>query len=1722
MSKSESKYYIRSKIREVLKLLSPKEKRIVDLFYGFNSGKKYTQKEIAHKLGASEIYVNVVIEDIENKLSKYLSEFKSNYDFYANEDDDFYHIEAVDEETKKLIAQMSDAFFSMFQGIDPVLVEDSLNFLPRKDKEIVFLYYGLDGIHCLDYDDIANKFGITVDEVDEILEKSISKTKRVLKKGKNDVSKGTSHRKRYLQLTSKHGQKNIDLAMSYLDEKTQNIIKEYCAINNSLTLRELGEKYGLSIGSIYNILNNGLKKIESTLQVINGGLTKEDFYRIFDDFEENKVDEILSLFDEKEKNLIESHYGFNKERKTLSELAKMYETSEDNIASEIRNVIKHIGKKLRKLNKINLAKFYLKFEGYTKEQVDEAIAKLDEKKKDIIVAYYGLRGEKESLKSICEKNDINEKTIYNHVAKAVQEISKLLENPSVVVNKKSVGRPPKKFSKNNFYNKFEGYTQEEIDSAISKLDEKEKAFILSCVDDLLITELAEKFNINPKTVSIYKSIITKKVKQLLENPDAVVDKKAETKAKTFYDKFEGYTKEQVDSAISKLGEKEKSFILSCIDGLSIAELVEKYNFNSETISVYKSKITKKVRQLLENPDAIVDKKTETKAKDFYDKFEGYTKEQVDAAISKLSEKDQDIVALTYGLKGENLSKEEICVKYAVRSNYYYAYLSNIVKKVKKVLENPTAVANKKREVKQVEKSKIKTFYDKFEGYTQEQVDEAISKLDEKEKAFILSCVDGLSIAELVEKYNFNPGTVSVYKSKIAKKIKQLLENPNAVVNKKRKVEKVVQNKMNTFYDKFKGYSIEEINEKISKLDDRKKGVLCAYYGLGVEKESLKTISKKYEISEKYIYLYISNIVKEISNLLKNPDSVIKLSKKEKFYQKFEGYTVEQVDEAISKLSDKESDIITLSYELEGSFLSKEELAKKYDASQGYMWTCLNRAIEKIKILLDNPDFSLRTKRKRTAKVKMIVEETKKEEVIYKNEDLLYAYLTNGDKEAYEKLIENNLNLVSYIIQKMYVGSSEKRQEFHDEVYSYGVEGLIRAIQLFDVKRINEVKFSTYASKWIDGRIKKYLSKGNKSVNAISLDDPLFDGDDRTIENKVADEYDFTEDIAENDYETYKSKKIHYCLENLEEKERKILEMYFGFNGQNRIGQQEIANIMGISQAHVSRLITVITRKLAVELNEFKGEYSLGSKTGVDQVETKDEKKELIEKMNKVFFSLFDEKKETEIREKLNELLGKKSRKIVSLYYGLDGKNCLDYDEIADKFKISVDVVSNIIDDSIKKLRSENNSNKNVIKQKNIIEYFYQKFEGYSREQIDEVVSKLSNKEREILSLTYGLDGEILPSKEIGERYGFKGDYIYVYNSNLVRKIQKILSGSQSVARTRDSKNELEKFYSHFIGYTKEQVKVAVSTLYSKYSKFTRKLLGTEGKELTKAEIAQFFGISSSAVSNAINKSIEEIIAFMGNSKGFIKGKDEFYNMFTGYSEDQIDKAFLTLNEDGKRLVSDYYGLDCLRLREEDIAEARGIPAGNLYYLVNEQISLIKEALIINASAEQELEIRRSKLKLLVEKYGKDAVKVAVEDLSNFEKSFIAMYYKLGDTKYYSLSEIYEKIGSEEYLFIIEDKILEKISLIIENSPKMVKIKEMQDKFIRKMVDKENYKEAFKTLSSGEVKLIVAYYGLNGKDIMTLDELSSKLNVSNNAVMKHIEKIIEKLNSYFRTNKNSKK
>jgi len=81
--------------------------------------------------------------------------------------------------------------------------------------------------------------------------------------------------------------------------------------------------------------------------------------------------------------------------------------------------------------------------------------------------------------------------------------------------------------------------------------------------------------------------------------------------------------------------------------------------------------------------------------------------------------------------------------------------------------------------------------------------------------------------------------------------------------------------------------------------------------------------------------------------------------------------------------------------------------------------------------------------------------------------VLIAKSQQGDKEAREVLIENNLGLVHAIVHR-FVGRGVEPED----LFQIGSIGLMKAIDNFDLAY--NVKFSTYAVPLITGEIKRFL------------------------------------------------------------------------------------------------------------------------------------------------------------------------------------------------------------------------------------------------------------------------------------------------------------------------------------------------------------------------------------------------------------------------------------------------------------------------------------------------------------------------------------------------------------------------------------------------------------------------------------------------------------------------
>lgn len=221
-------------------------------------------------------------------------------------------------------------------------------------------------------------------------------------------------------------------------------------------------------------------------------------------------------------------------------------------------------------------------------------------------------------------------------------------------------------------------------------------------------------------------------------------------------------------------------------------------------------------------------------------------------------------------------------------------------------------------------------------------------------------------------------------------------------------------------------------------------------------------------------------------------------------------------------------------------------------------------------------------------------------------EALFVRIKEGDTEAREEFIKGNLRLVLSVIKRF-----SSSNENVDDLFQIGCIGLMKAIDNFDITL--NVKFSTYAVPMIMGEIRRFL-RDNSSIrvsrsikdtaykaiytkenmmkkslreptlaevakevgvskeeivyaldaiqNPMSLYDPVYsDGEDTLyVMDQISDKKNKEENWVEH-------LSLSEAMKQLNKRENEIIVLRF-FEGKT---QMEVAEMIGISQAQVSRL-----------------------------------------------------------------------------------------------------------------------------------------------------------------------------------------------------------------------------------------------------------------------------------------------------------------------------------------------------------------------------------------------------------------------------------------------------------------------------------------------------------------------------------------------------------------------
>lgn len=190
---------------------------------------------------------------------------------------------------------------------------------------------------------------------------------------------------------------------------------------------------------------------------------------------------------------------------------------------------------------------------------------------------------------------------------------------------------------------------------------------------------------------------------------------------------------------------------------------------------------------------------------------------------------------------------------------------------------------------------------------------------------------------------------------------------------------------------------------------------------------------------------------------------------------------------------------------------------------------------------------------------------------------LAARMKQGDKAARDMLIESNLRLVWKIVHKF-----RNTGQDPEELFQIGVVGLIKAVDAFDVDR--GCKLSGYAGICIENEILMELRRKRRRQMETSLEQPIptpKDGGTLTLADLLGTDADEVEKpmLLEDDRAD-----VWQAVDSLKDRDRSMIVMLYGLEGQPAKTQWETARALGVTQCWISRLEKRDLDKMRAELN----------------------------------------------------------------------------------------------------------------------------------------------------------------------------------------------------------------------------------------------------------------------------------------------------------------------------------------------------------------------------------------------------------------------------------------------------------------------------------------------------------------------------------------------------------
>lgn len=385
------------RVRELVKKLPPALRETVNLYYGFNGGKRYTQEEIAAKANCYQSTIQKRLKKAEKLIKRELEKQERETHNYTTpactkDQNQPKKVASANKECKlpKKITR-NKTFYELLSDFSEEDVDKVVKGLTDENKSVIMQRYS-EGLNSP-----------PTKNLDKEIKKRFYTVLTCVRNKLTTIANGKKTRFKFLyENFPEYSKSQVDKAISVLsDEEMQLLLTRYNGdLNNrptgKLTTQQKNHFYYVTIPKIKKILisqNDEKAKTKAVPDKKPKTKTKEKkiyhgktFYELLELYPKEWVDEAFESLSEEEKQIVFDRYNGDLNSHPVTSMSKATGCKiHQSIIPKIKRAIavKHSGKNPGKT-------IYEYFCKYSKNQIDKAIASLsDEAKKIILLRYDG-------------------------------------------------------------------------------------------------------------------------------------------------------------------------------------------------------------------------------------------------------------------------------------------------------------------------------------------------------------------------------------------------------------------------------------------------------------------------------------------------------------------------------------------------------------------------------------------------------------------------------------------------------------------------------------------------------------------------------------------------------------------------------------------------------------------------------------------------------------------------------------------------------------------------------------------------------------------------------------------------------------------------------------------------------------------------------------------------------------------------------------------------------------------------------------------------------------------------------------------------------------------------------------------------------------------------------------------------------------------------------------